>query len=208
MTYDFLPKVNDVHPILTEHLRSAEDTLEANEHIVDKAMKTVRGMTWAGMFYNMISADRQTNVSHRDDITTVRKATTTTTSTTNSAPSSSSVQSHNKEQLSSSSSAAADDKKELDMLLTSVTQLHDISLSLGQKIEQQYATLERMEEKATRVNDQTLAVTLKASQLTQRSSGDIPVHFHPRHIPSRSIIFPMHSMITCTALPSCSITNR
>ena len=168
-----------VNPIVSEHLRSAEDTLEANEHIVDKAMKTVRGMTWTGMFYNMISADRQSNVSHRDDPTTGRKTNTTSTTPSSSSSSSSSVQRHPNEQLmgissssSSSSSSLSNDKKELDMLLTSVTQLHDISLSLGQKIEQQNATLERMEEKAIRVNDQTLAVTLKASQLTQRSSGD------------------------------------
>ena len=135
-------------------------------------MKTVRGMTWTGMFYNMISADRQSNVSHHDGTST-----TTTSTTTTSAPSSSSSAQHQHNELmgmsSSSASSAANDKNELDLLLTSVTQLHDISLSLGQKIEQQNATLERMEEKATRVNDQTLAVTLKASQLTQRSSGDV-----------------------------------
>ena len=90
------------------------------------------------------------------------------------------------------------------MLLTSVTQLHDIGLSLGQKIEQQNATLERMEEKATRVNDQTLAVTLKASQLTQRSSGDIHVHSPPLIIsPFNTLSYntPAHGTYSQQTLP-------
>jgi len=63
------------------------------------------------------------------------------------------------------------EEQDLGVLLSSVTQLHDISLALNDKVHQQHAAIDRVDEKALRVNDQTLAVTLKATQLAQRTQG-------------------------------------
>lgn len=63
------------------------------------------------------------------------------------------------------------DEKMLNNLLSAVTDLHDVGVQMGVQIDEQNKTVDRIEEKTLRVTDQTLAVTLKASQLTQRTSN-------------------------------------
>lgn len=151
-----------------ENLRYAEDTLESNEYVVQKAMKTLRGMTWGGMLYNIFAGNNKPK--EAGPIAMVSPDNLTNNCTIGSVdrthdPSSGTTR------ILGKTSPIDDETKDLDQLLASVTQLHDISLTLGRKIEQQNATLERVEEKASVVNDDTLAVTLKASQLAQRSSS-------------------------------------
>lgn len=64
-----------------------------------------------------------------------------------------------------------DTEKMMNNLLSAVTELHDIGVQIGEQIDQQNMAIDRIEEKTLRITDQTLAVTLKASQLTQRASN-------------------------------------
>ena len=152
-----------------ETLRYAEDTLESNEYMVQKAMKTLRGMTWGGMLYNVFVGDPKPR---QDGPTTMISSNAVTVDPpTGCAGHAPDLSGSTPPQLLGNRPHVDQEKKDLDQLLASVTQLHDISVTMGRKIEQQHATLDRMENKADQVHDHTLAVTLKASQFTQRSSG-------------------------------------
>jgi Fascin domain len=145
--------------------------LESNEFVLQKAMKSLRGMTWSGMMYNMLSWEkpRSENKPAQSSSQSVlcESPSSTRMGDTDGAyirPGASSLRG------STPTPSRMDDEIALGGLLSSVSELHSISLTMGQKIETQNATLERLEQKGQAVEDQTLAVTLKAAQLTQRSS--------------------------------------
>ena len=138
--------------------------MEANEYILQKAATILRGMTWTGMVYNMFSKEsppadvlgRQVPIHDAADGYTSIK----------------SLQFQGdlagKDSLSAKK-AMNDGRSEEQMLselLSSVTDLHDIGVQMGVQIDQQNFISDRFEDKTSRVADQMLDVTLKASQLT------------------------------------------
>lgn len=135
--------------------------MEANEYNLRKAATVLRGMSWAGMVYNIFSKESPpSNVLGRQDQTHA-----TADSCRNLRYQTGLAQGgglcvdkvindgHGEEQM-------------LSELLTSVTELHSIGVQMGVQINEQNYSIDRFEEKASRVADQMLDVTLKASQLT------------------------------------------
>jgi hypothetical protein len=61
-----------------------------------------------------------------------------------------------------------DENEMLNQLLSSVTELEAVGATMGSQIEQQNVIISRIDQKTERVGDQTLAVTLEASILSQR----------------------------------------
>jgi hypothetical protein len=146
----------------TEDLQSAEDTIEANEYNLQKALTVLRGMTWTGMIYNIFAKESPPSDvlgKQHDTLSGKRPALETSV---NEKAFTSRVESIPND---------GDDEKIMNNLLSAVTELHDIGVQIGEQIDQQNTAIDRIEEKTLRVTDQTLAVTLKASQLTQRASN-------------------------------------
>lgn len=160
-----------------EILQQTEDTVEANEYTLDKSMKVLRGMTWSGMFYNAFNSDPE-----RKDVkgnqapsggagsTQTSSSSSRTSSIFGFSGSATGGAAANKSELLSGSSQA-DQEPELAGLSRNIDELLSMSHVLGDQIEQQHQTLARIEDKSTRVHDKTLAVTLKSSQLSERSTG-------------------------------------
>jgi hypothetical protein len=152
-----------MNQINLETLRSVEDTVEANEYTLQKAMTVLRGMTWGGMIYNAFAMkNKQHNTCNREIVYAANSSNATHFNERNYLLSSSSSQ-----QLENISEEYHEEAA-LNLLLSSVTELRDISINMGLQIEQQSGAISRIEEKTDCVSDKTLAVVLKASQITQR----------------------------------------
>lgn len=152
------------HPNITttEDLQSAEDTIEANEYNLQKALTVLRGMTWTGMIYNMFTKESApSDVLGKQYDILAGKAPVLETSVNGKAFTSRDKSIPNE----------GDTEKIMNNLLSAVTELHEIGVHIGEQIDQQNMAIDRIEEKTLRITDQTLAVTLKASQLTQRASN-------------------------------------
>ena len=152
-----------------ETLRDTEDIVESNEYTLDKTMKVLRGMTWSGMFYNMFNADP-----HVPDVRGKQSTPSTSSNTKNSASNA------NKSELIQSSintlNSVQDDEPELTEISKNISQLLSMSYAIGEQIEQQNDTLNRIENKTERVHDKTLAATLRSAQLT-RGSGSSTIQY-------------------------------
>ena len=213
-----------------EILDHVEDTLEANDIILDKSMKALRGMSWSGYFYNAVSgtaeyltgnanskADGSENVSNKCAAAAAVLSTPDAYRHRNPAPvqedrricsaeSSLPVQcgdnqpsrlyEQNRNQLlresstsntytnssgslrnggsSFSSSYLEAEQKHLDDIAASVQVMHQMGLTMNEQLGSQINTIDRIETVSDRVSDRTLAVTLKASQLNDRTRRQKP----------------------------------
>jgi hypothetical protein len=146
----------------TEDLQSAEDTIEANEYNLQKALTVLRGMTWTGMIYNIFAKDTPPSdmLGKQHDVLPGKGPALET-----------SVNEKSYTSRAESIPNDGDNEKMMNTLLSALTDLHDIGVQIGEQIDHQNTAIDRIEEKTLRVTDQTLAVTLKASQLTQRASN-------------------------------------
>ena len=155
-----------------ETLKSVEDTLEANEHALSKAMKTMTGMTWSGFLYNQCVNTRELVLG------ATANPPATSTGRTNSIPTNqgskvSASQSHlTTNQLISNENEK--EKDDLDEISSAVATLHQMSLDIGEQIDNHNTTIEKISEKTDKVTEQTLAVTIRASQLSNRTNNRKP----------------------------------
>jgi hypothetical protein len=125
-------------------------------------MTILRGMTWPGMIYNTIFATEtvKNDSSDRNQIegnVNIQK--------NESDEKSGNLLDH---PLTSQQPKVVDENEMLKQLLSSVTELEVVGATMGCQIEQQNIIISRIDQKTERVGDQTLAVTLEASILSQR----------------------------------------
>lgn len=144
-----------------EVLQGAEDTLEANEYILQKSYRTLRGMTWGGMFYNMLVSDKN-HLEVNDPSFTVDKAGTD-----------SSTKSNPINYMYDDWRSLDSNENQLNEISSAVENLKDASIFISKSLTDQNEIIDRIDEKSTIVNDQTLGVTLKATQLTRTRSSKI-----------------------------------
>jgi len=153
-----------------EELKGAEDTLEATENLVAKSMTTLRGMTWGGFLYNKCVDTKE--------IVFGQAAPTKETINERTSGVSSSSTSNERSTVSAgesgSSLATSRDKDDLQEISAAVATLHQMSLEIGTQLELQNHTIEGLSAKSEKVTEQTLVVTIKASQLRDRSRGSRP----------------------------------
>lgn len=146
-----------------ETLREIEDTLEANAHTVDKSMVTLRGMTWSGYLYNQC-------VNTKEAILGVNAAVSTPPPTK---PVIQSLPPVSVETMASNaglgSLASARDKDDLAEISSAVATLHKMGLEIGQQLDSHTSTMDTIAEKTDLLTEKTLAVTIKASQLRDRT---------------------------------------
>lgn len=153
-----------------ETLNSSEDTLEANEYALDKAMQTLRGMTWSGYMYNQyknvasVVSSKPPSVEevHRNRHGRIKEKDNPNNHLNNS---------YNQTiDFRETNSNKSEEDKELDKIYSAVELLHEIGLTMGDQLINQNKALDDMDRRTEVVTDKTLAVTLKASQLSRNSN--------------------------------------
>lgn len=128
-------------------------------------MTILRGMTWPGLIYNTIF----TAESVKSDLTDRDQ----NESKTNIQNKESQKQFNEKpnQLFTSQQPNDVDEDEMLKQLLSSVTELEVVGATIGLQIDHQNAIISRIDQKTERVGDQTLAVTLEASILSQRTKN-------------------------------------
>jgi len=146
----------------TESLRSTEDTLESNEYVLNSSAFVLRGMTWVGWFAQKVGACRMEEPVpeyNKDKLITGKKV--------------DKFKEDNDEgelfKTVGRDSADDEESKQLDLIARRVEDLRVISETMNDELGAQKETLDRIDNKTSRVHDKTLAVTLRAAQFTARS---------------------------------------
>lgn len=149
------------------------DNVESTEYLLHQSMRTLRGMTWKGYFYNLVSNDGK-----------LRPASTTAKMRAeqhSTAPHSHLSANENNEScpesnLISPKSSDLQIRKqnqdnEIEKLSSSLTKLQDVSVSIGQTLIEHDEIADSLTEKTNDANDYALSVTLRTAQMSQRSTG-------------------------------------
>jgi hypothetical protein len=154
-----------------EKLRAIEDTLEANEHVLAKSMKTMQGMTWSGYLYNHCVNTKELVMSALPPAAPLappRKS-----------PPQAAISANRNDLIPSQAamrSGSIEQDKDLDEISSAVAVLHKMSVDIGNQLDNQSATIDGITEKTEKVTEKTLAVTLRASQMSDRSRQRKPTH--------------------------------
>lgn len=148
-----------------ETLRGIEDTLEANRNIVDKSMVTLRGMTWSGYLYNQCVNTKEVVLGN------VLIAPPSKPAVVQSEAGQKGV---NTVMPTNGSLVSCRDKDELEEISSAVAVLHKMGLDIGNQLDNQMSTMDTIAEKTDNLTENTLAVTIRASQLRDRARATKP----------------------------------
>jgi hypothetical protein len=156
-----------------EVLHSVEDTMEANEHMLNKSTTLLRGMTWSGYLYNKC-ADAKNTIAGNPLPPPISQGQGHTGMPPSSGSYAAGAGGHraNLGLLTAGASAgqgAVVGDEDLREISSAVDTLHRMGVEIGNQLEQQRAVVDAVEAKAEAVTDKTLALTLRASQLSDRS---------------------------------------
>lgn len=148
-----------------ETLNSVEKHLDDQEEIIDQSLRKIRGMTWSGAFYNAYS-DVVSSIS------SVASPISTGSNNGQSEKRSDPIPTPYEQKLFEKPPPVemSEEDKLLDDISNAAAVLKQMGLSMGQQLVDQNEHLEKIEKKTDLVNDKTLAVSIKASQLTQKES--------------------------------------
>jgi hypothetical protein len=169
---------------------------------MQQSLRVVRGMTWSGMFYNMVRSDPSLDADRASGSAgglggaasagagprvqgggggVMQSQTQSQTQT----------QTQRKEELvsgaavgsssSSSRSGAVSDKRRaqdaaLDAVSRNLEEMHRISITMGESLDSQQHKLDSISDRTDRTNDATIEVLLKSSQLIERNSSIKPIY--------------------------------
>ena len=146
-------------------------------------MRSLRGMTWGGYFYNLVSNEGKlkpasttvnTNCGHRDSKIS------SSVNNNNSGGLASTADgdrqaSPNAQLFQENASPTAVKRQEQDnaieKLSNSITKLQDVSVSIGQTLTEHDEIANSLSDKIDDTNDYALSVTLRTAQMTQRATG-------------------------------------
>lgn len=156
-------------------LNSSLDTLEANEHLLNKAMTTLRGMTWSGYLYNSYSSTKEFVAGNYVPNVVERKKDSQNDCTTGSVYRPTIKQTNNL--LFPPTTNLSEEDATLNQISSAVTTLHQMGLEIGNQIDLQQSALNNIATKTEEITDQTLAVTIRSSQLNDRTHKRKPRYF-------------------------------
>jgi hypothetical protein len=154
-----------------EMIQNVEDTLEANDFVIQRSFRALRGMTWSGYIANKCSDVRNSFVLD----TTIMLPSSTTSGNLKSeriTPSNSSSNDCSTVLNGCQTTHIAGDD-DLNEISSAVDVLHRMGVTLGEQLDSQKTTLDRIEDKTNIVTDHTLAVTLRTSQLLRKTHKPI-----------------------------------
>lgn len=145
--------------VQNEVLQSSEDTIEANEYVIQKSMRVLRGMTWSGTIYNLFTPDPTLQKVESSDLK---------------------INSISEGQVCREDSDIQETNNPLDSDLKEISanlsELTEIGVMIGTNLQIQNKSLDRISQKAAIITDASLAVTLKASQLLNKNNRKRPDH--------------------------------
>jgi hypothetical protein len=129
-------------------------------------------MTWSGSIYNLFSGQPK---SDNEKIATNDSSCVNNTSSSNIQNSLSGKDDRSELFSGSNITRIQEQDKALQDLSRSVQQLQDISISIGHSLQNQSEITDRLDEKIARTQDSTLAVSLRACQLTIRANNPMEI---------------------------------
>lgn len=157
-----------------EMLRSAEDNVDSNQHIIQQSQRVLRGMTWSGYFYNMFTSEPpkvQTGlVASSVGNSGPQLPRTETTNSPQDAKAGVDIIKSSSNKSSTSSKLQAQDDALLEVS-RSLGELHQIGISMGETLDSHNQSLDRLGSKTKALEESTLEVLLRSSQLISRSNG-------------------------------------
>lgn len=161
--------------IQNENLAKIEDTVESNDHLLNRSMHVLRGMTWSGMLYNTFFAkddefQTKTNVNNR---TSAVDAYHESNRNIPQPP----VNVNTKTELFSDTQKqkiVREQDQHMEELSRQVEQIHSMGLTIGHAVHQSNEIADRLSDKINNTNDATLAVLLRTAQLSQRANKTEP----------------------------------
>ena len=157
-----------------ETFRSIEQNLDSQEEIVNQSLRKLRGMTWSGTFYNVFS-DVASTISSTISSPAVEQPAKSSSVLNESQISTESTQNlsekrENTNTNTNSTTIQSEEDKMLEDIANAASVLKQLGLTMGKQLEDQNQQLENIEQRTDQVHDKTLAVSIRASQLTQKHS--------------------------------------
>jgi hypothetical protein len=169
---------------ITEKQLTSLDNVESTEYLLQQSMRSLRGMTWGGFFYNLVSDEGKlkpasTTVDTRHDCGTSESSHSPSVkadasvhmySNGDGAGVNENVFSPGYKQSSTASKKEKQDQH-VEQLSKSLSNLHNVSVSIGESLAEHDEIANSLTDKTNETNDYALTVTLRAAQLTQRTTG-------------------------------------
>lgn len=160
-----------------ETLQSVSDNLDKNEEVLIKSMKALRGMTWTGSMYNAYSNVKDRVIGTGISTANLIKSSAGTDRNLDINGQSSDNQLTPPKELWIKTEKVvekSEDDKDLEDISRAVSTLHRIGMTMTEHLDSNDTLLETIEDKTDKVNEKTLQVTLRSSQLVQRSNKSGP----------------------------------
>jgi hypothetical protein len=155
--------------IQEEKLQTAEDTIESSDYTMERSLKTLRGMTWSGMFYNAFSFSSPEPVARRVPGESASSAKVATSSDRTS--SRAITENNSADLIQSSSKSLSHDDEQLLQISKAVDEIYRISVATGETLESHKSTVDRINTKTEIVSDKVLEATLKSARITSRRAS-------------------------------------
>lgn len=153
------------------------DNVEATDHLLQQSMRSLRGMTWGGYFYNLVSGEGKlqpasTTVRSRQgargpDLSTGKS----TTPGINVGVERSSQSEGLSQPNTNTNTKKQQQDAEIEKLSQSITRLQGVSESIAETLEDHDEVASSLVDKVEDTSDYALTVTLRAAQMTQRTTG-------------------------------------
>lgn len=164
--------------VQSEKLDETEQKLEDTDYLIAQSVRTLRGMTWSGAFYNVASdaASLFSGPSARSNSTSIKEnsanhdISTFKTSSNTASSKGASSQSLFPTVPQETNNSKLD--KDLDEISHALESLRAVGFNLNEQLGQQNEQLDRIETATDKLNDNTLAVTLRTSKVSNRTSHD------------------------------------
>jgi hypothetical protein len=154
------------------------DNVESTEYLLQQSMRSLRGMTWGGYFYNLVSSEGKlapasASASSRRGAEGTEdnrglKSTSSKTVVDSAGAARNELQAN---ESTSNGIRKQQQDSEIEKLSSSITRLQDVSVSIGQSLAEHEEIADSLTNKTNETNDYALAVTLRTAQLTQRSTA-------------------------------------
>jgi hypothetical protein len=136
-----------------ETLNTIEDTLEAQENILTKSMRTLRSMEWLGSISNKLDFNTGTKPNNQNQIIQSVKSNALGTET------------DSNDGVGNTSSDSIGLDQDLELIAQAIEQLHEIGTTMNLYLIANQGKMKDINHKTSKINDMTLATILKSSRI-------------------------------------------
>lgn len=150
----------------TNKLELTNDILESDEYVLNKALKTIRNMSWSGMFWNLLYSEPIEIYDNRT------KSNNTTNNNTTKSNDLTDMNSSNKKMLleNTINKNIIKNKSKQDEYLEQISlkleELHNVSVKIGLNLQEQNNLIDQIDANTELVTNKMLKVDLETKKLT------------------------------------------